>query len=900
MEIAAFIIAYVTLLYSVDSYIKKHLEKDDREFRIGIITVLRRNYFYKKYRFFLKKGLDFLQYVYGDIGSEKAFGTSIVIAMLYSTMAFLIFWLFGGSGEVASIILLPDMQNITEKIFYTFSIMLGFIVIFISTAIFIDGDLLFKIKLHRYGVDKKLKTNYLNDKSFKEKLDKNTALKVGAYIYNNITSIFSIFILLISLLSPFVLFSIPNTSIYTVIVIILAISTASSIASSRTGGLIATLPYIGFIVGSLCSLFVSELSWLQGGLIGAGAAFTSFFTTGTSSKPKDVSHVPIILFIIFIYYLVFLFLLSDYKVMSTEINFIKHLFHKYIDLITDYKLSIEKATPIIFFIVIIPLANGLWDWISLDISRLLAKKALNEVDLNKNYLKRTYKLIIIIVMDIIAATFMFALLVLNITILISSVNAVTANLNYGEIISFSKLANTLEESPFSSNSIWITFLIITTLIPTFLHIIIAFLSLSLFNFKTSFDCNKLIKGLKKHPIPTSIIRKSSFYLSITIPSNFLLATIILTASIVVAKSTLYATSDSLIDMSKYLYNNSFRFFSDNIRDSNLITMMKSFTEYYEAIDDAKEKIRNKEYDEAIILLNNAIKNEVVKEHGAERLYIEPYYLLGLIYFEIGNKENSYINLELSIKYSLSNIDQFKYNEFYFLLKATDLLIDSSNTLDKKQNSEELFNEVQKKSDKYINSWSIKKNNSYQEATINYLIIRINIKINNEYNDKDRLIKLFDDLADSWSKEKNNIQLIKLSVDLYEMMYFNKIPIKEIEEIKFKVLSEMLTTGIKCSWIYHSLAWQPVYYFPARQWTNWLKAKSYAEMGVQATPDDPYLLNTLATILCFIKKYDEAHEVNEDALFYSDLNDERFMRYYNLIAKWDNSFDPDSISNWNNL
>ena len=157
IEIIGFIIGYLGFLFAIDSYVKSHLEKDDREFRLSLALFLKRNYFHLGYTKLLKKLLRFFDKLYDDILSLNALGTSIVIAILYSTLTILLMWLISGNGIIASIQILPHTESFIDRISYIGLMFLLHFSASLLTSIVLISSIYFKGEFYTYTYEKKNK-----------------------------------------------------------------------------------------------------------------------------------------------------------------------------------------------------------------------------------------------------------------------------------------------------------------------------------------------------------------------------------------------------------------------------------------------------------------------------------------------------------------------------------------------------------------------------------------------------------------------------------------------------------------------------------------------------------------------------------------------------------------------
>jgi hypothetical protein len=122
------------------------------------------------------------------------------------------------------------------------------------------------------------------------------------------------------------------------------------------------------------------------------------------------------------------------------------------------------VVSVLLFIVILPYINGLMDFISLWISRLLGRDILNRSGIGV-FLTH-------IAFDLVAAVMLLCLLALGICFLVETFNLFIVR-NSIMTINISELIRNAMQVPFSARGLWITLMLFSTLLPTFIHVIVA-------------------------------------------------------------------------------------------------------------------------------------------------------------------------------------------------------------------------------------------------------------------------------------------------------------------------------------------------------------------------------------------------------------------------------------------
>jgi len=202
---------------------------------------------------------------------------------------------------------------------------------------------------------------------------------------------------------------------------------------------------IAAVVGAFAftSIFTFAVS-----VVGAGA-FTAASTTLVSVEKKILRR-----FNFYSFSLIFLFLLG----IHFEFSFLE----PNRDLVTN-----------LFFLVFLPYLNGVLDFISFWISRSLGRKILAA--------KHGWEAIQQISWDALAAFLLLSALVFGITFSVALFNLWIAR-QPELMVNLQELMQHAKEAPFGANGLWLTVMVFSTLLPTFLHLVMALIAFFTFYF----------------------------------------------------------------------------------------------------------------------------------------------------------------------------------------------------------------------------------------------------------------------------------------------------------------------------------------------------------------------------------------------------------------------------------
>lgn len=176
-------------------------------------------------------------------------------------------------------------------------------------------------------------------------------------------------------------------------------------------------------------------------------------------------------------------------------------------------------TSILIFLLLIPLLNAILDFISLTLSRYFSRKILNE---------NLFLILFHLILDFLFAVISLILLLVALYYSIELFNAMIGK--ELQIPIYSMLDSTLK-NPFSLENAWITFMLLSTLIPTLLHILLALISILLYVTRTTDwfitrieesqkSENKRIETSALLAFPLTVLSFVLFYLLVYVPISW--------------------------------------------------------------------------------------------------------------------------------------------------------------------------------------------------------------------------------------------------------------------------------------------------------------------------------------------------------------------------------------------
>lgn len=467
--VSSLVIGGISLLFQHRGQIRTSIKEDFEKGRKNeYLKKLSNPKFLKYYNDYLTELLAILQKHLGLPFSNRANNFTTNLAVFYSFAVFLIIWIFSGSGKLANIIILD------ESIIAPFRISL-----MVLSLLFIYLSFIYLNK-NRYPIFRK--RHY------------SIALRVFVFL--------PYFCVAVVLPTEWVLGVIYPSWIKTTIIILFSSSLGGFILNraflQKSGATIFAITFIILVFGS--------------------AVFSTFFQINNNLLQFAVMLAIFICLSLAVYFV-------NYKIGAEKVYFINILMIGLYLFISKYYpavLGMDVVSAILlYFFVLLPSLNGLMDWISLAISRLLAKQiiAQNNVKI----------LLGAILLDILAAVGLMAALIF---IFISGTKLFNILVVSGRPyeIPIKELIEAARLHPFSREGLWVVVMLFSTLIPTFVHFFIAVTAVC---FKFPFQNTKknLLHEIKQKNYSSACIDKLAWYLaSINIVS--ILATVTFTCFII--------------------------------------------------------------------------------------------------------------------------------------------------------------------------------------------------------------------------------------------------------------------------------------------------------------------------------------------------------------------------------
>ena len=158
-------------------------------------------------------------------------------------------------------------------------------------------------------------------------------------------------------------------------------------------------------------------------------------------------------------------------------------------------IILQEYVAVVIFAVLLPIANGLFDFLSWGISRILGRHLLRHPD--------KYHAVFLVVIDILSAVLLLTGLIVALVLLVEILNVIASAQVQSEVMDLESQIVTAIDLPFGQG-LWITVMLVSTLIPTFLHACIAAVSYLMTKTKLKARRNwiaeiqKVIDGTKEH------------------------------------------------------------------------------------------------------------------------------------------------------------------------------------------------------------------------------------------------------------------------------------------------------------------------------------------------------------------------------------------------------------------
>lgn len=416
-EIIGMITSVFAILFGASRY---HLAEATS--RHKIIAFLQQENFWQRYqnavRIYLLKPTE--NWFGKKYFSWQAYDRCLTIAFIYPIWLLIIAWMFGGTGELGSLKLLDNQITIGQKVFEVSLLV-------ISTLYFF------------YWLVKKNGGIWIANKLLTSLKKPNILLKINHTLPNNPPKI-SMLALIGALVGALV------GAVIGVVALVDSGALAGALAAAGLLALTAALAVAGTKAKTLAgtvagALILALVLTLFGALAIAGAIMGTIngtitlieFLTGAGVGAGTLTE-PV----------------SEFLTIA----------------VTGTEIGLSLA----IFLALLPILNALLDWLSLATSRYLISHVLNQR--NKNWLM----LLKHIILDIaLAVIFMLSIATL-IPISLQATNLILAFFEFELILSWKLLLDQTRQEPFTQGLL-VTGMLFTTLIPTFLHLILCVLAL---------------------------------------------------------------------------------------------------------------------------------------------------------------------------------------------------------------------------------------------------------------------------------------------------------------------------------------------------------------------------------------------------------------------------------------
>lgn len=391
--------------------IKKHKNKDD------YIKKLETYKFLPYYNFFLKKGLDYLTKNFGSPFSNASNNFTTNLAVFYSFAVFFIIWVFTGSGKMGNVDILETTIDPHLRFFYLIP---SLIFIYLSYILIDDSY----------------------NGAFKR--TKRSTFLLGCLVFIPYA------LVAISIPCQWV-FHINIPDYLKSLMIILFASSLGGLILNRTftqnsGSVIFAITFIFLVFGgSIFSTLFQFHSDPVKFFIMLGVTCILGYSVYFIKKKKGAGYV---------------YILNILMVIS------------YVLIIRFYPKILGKdilSTILIYFFVLMPSVNGVMDWVSLSISRILAKIILKSNNINT--------LILFAFLDLFIALILLCSLIFVFIVGTEFFNFLVVN-NDIDKIPIVDLIEKTRIAPFSGSGLWVTIMLGSTLIPTCCLFLIASIAFS--------------------------------------------------------------------------------------------------------------------------------------------------------------------------------------------------------------------------------------------------------------------------------------------------------------------------------------------------------------------------------------------------------------------------------------
>lgn len=382
----------------------------------------------------------FKRYVGRRYFSVDLLGYCIVISIFYTVVLFLISWSVGGRHELAGLPLLPEHWGTPMRILFVVMFLIGNSSIFIIVAKYRQLDTWFF----------KFVAEFLN-------------IRVTQGIANLIVMIPSLLIGLV--VCNFVL----NWSVFEIVLL---------------GG---TLCYLAFSLSGTLAVIITVF----GGEITLISQVLYYYGVGNI-------FVSIILFSFFLF-IVIVFVAPNMRMGSPMTMLTTFLVAGFGWPLVSHFIS--GKLPVIylyetFFLFVIPAVNASADWISLGLTRYLATAIVVR--------RRSWIVFVHFVVDIGAGVALLAALAIALGVVGELYDRIAMTVVGGRLIVPVNLFGRAAAEPLGPDGLWLTLMLVTTLIPTMAHILMGLVGIVLFATPMAWR-NRMVESLAGEPAPDRIV-----------------------------------------------------------------------------------------------------------------------------------------------------------------------------------------------------------------------------------------------------------------------------------------------------------------------------------------------------------------------------------------------------------
>lgn len=183
----------------------------------------------------------------------------------------------------------------------------------------------------------------------------------------------------------------------------------------------------------------------------------------------------------------------------------------------------EITISIYLFLIILPMINSQFDFVSLSISRYFSKKIAND--------NSVLLIFIHLLLDIFFAVMLLLILV---NFLYNAIEYINRFVDINKSISIKDIFLNTMQNPFSLDNIWITAMLLTTLLPTLIHFLLAIITFILYTSKVSSWYVSQIEDIKENredlkmkltvllALPSTVISLILSYVCLYLPYSHLI------------------------------------------------------------------------------------------------------------------------------------------------------------------------------------------------------------------------------------------------------------------------------------------------------------------------------------------------------------------------------------------